>query len=155
MTEGKAGTNEIKRFLKRYLRTRSRITVLQSEVYQIRCLTEQITVDPTKEKIQSSGSKDRLGDTVARMIDKETEIMKEIARAFDVLNMIEESIQSVDDPDEQLVLQLRYIEGLDWYQTAGKMHSSEKTAQRREKDAFEKLSLFVALKSSNMQGGKE
>lgn len=150
MTEEKTGTSEIKRFLKGYLRTRSRITILQSEIYQIRSLTEQITVDPTNEKVQSSGSKDRLGDTVSRMVDKETELMEEVACAFDTLNKIENAIDRVDDPDCQLVLQLRYIEGLDWYETAKKMHSSEKTAQRREKEAFEKLSLFVASKSDTV-----
>lgn len=153
MERKKPGISEIMRFLTKYQKTRRRIAVLQSELYQIRDLTEQITVDPTREKIQSSGSKDRLGDTVAKMVDKEVEIMAEITLAFGALNAIEDAINHIEDPDEQYVLQLRYIEGLDWQETAKKMNVHERTAQRIEDKA--KMSLFVVLESVIIQNEKE
>ena len=145
--------SEITSFLRGYQRARARIVFLQTELGELQDLCERITVDPTKEKIQSSGSKDRLGDTVARIADKETEIMSEVAHAFDTLNEIESALSKIDDPEEQLVLQIRYIEGRDWEYTARKMNVNKRTAQRLNDRA--KMSLFVVLKSGIMQGVKE
>ena len=87
---------------------------LHDHLRELRDLAENTTVDPTREKIQTSGSKDRLGDITARIADISCEILDNISECIDAMQTAEEAIMQLDNEDERIILQERYIEGLPW-----------------------------------------
>lgn len=130
-------------YLGQYLIARKRITKLQGELRSLRDLCDQVTVDPTSEKVQSSGNKDRLGNVIAKIVDKEAEINEQVGVAFDLMNEIEECIDMLEDPDEQLVLQMKYIECKSWEEVINSLAWSERSMFRKYREAMDKMDLIV------------
>ena len=113
-----------------YLNARREIERKREQIQEIRDLCESATVDMSKERVQSSGDKDRLGALIAKEVDLETELLGDISDALDTMSAIEKEIGSLDDMDERLVLQKRYIEGESWDKISEELHVSKMTAHR-------------------------
>ena len=143
LTNESEASYEVREFLWGYQRSRARLRRLQDELCELRSLCESVTVDPTKEKVQSSGNKDKIGEVVARIVDKETEMLEQVEEVVDAMNSVESMLEKLDDPDEQMVLQMVYIERKGWSRIAKELSMSERTAQRLRIKAEQKLSLFV------------
>lgn len=125
--------------LQGYLEARKKIRLKLGQLEEIDNLCKHITVDPTQEKVQSSGAKDRLGALVAKKADLENEIMQDIIDALDTMNEIEEAISALEDPDEQIVLQGRYIENKGWDEISNDIGMSRMSAIRIKNKAISKI----------------
>lgn len=64
------------------------------------------------ERVQSSGSQDRIGESVSRFADKLNEFYAAEDEAYEELNEIDRLIEEVEDPDAARVLVMLYIRGL-------------------------------------------
>ncbi|MBR0085659.1 MAG: DUF1492 domain-containing protein [Lachnospiraceae bacterium] len=137
-----------KEYLGQYLKIKKRIKKLKGELRELRDLCDQITVDPTTEKVQTSGSKDRLGDVVAKIIDKENELLDQVEEAADVMDDIERSIDMLEDPDEQLMLQMRYVEGMSWNDIISSIPLSDRTAFTKHKSAMDRIEKIINIEIS-------
>ena len=86
---------------------------------RLRAIAEKVTVNVTSEKVSgSSGSISPMEDTVVKLIDLSHEINDEIDRFIDLQKEILDVIQKLDDMRYRLLLEMRYINGLDWEETA-------------------------------------
>ncbi len=73
-----------------------------------------MTVDPSSEHVQTSRDPDQIGKLVAKLADIQDKLNEEKLRAMDLMDEIYGAINKLGDPDEQLILQMRYIKMLPW-----------------------------------------
>lgn len=68
--------------------------------------------------------------SVVKLIDTERQIADEYDTMLQLRTQVRDVINALEDPDERLVLRLRYILGLGWDQIGEKMNVDESTARR-------------------------
>lgn len=125
--------------LSQYQICRKEILKKRAEIEAIEALCEHITADPTSERVQASGNKDRLGELASRKADLINELMDAINKALDSMLEIEDMIDRVDDEDSKIILQQRYIEGMKWDDIAEANHYSRSTVLEKSKKAREQM----------------
>lgn len=70
------------------------------------------------DKVQTSGPKDTLGETIAKIMSLEDDINTRIDELVDLKNATLKAIQILPDFDQQNVLIARYIDGKKWLDIA-------------------------------------
>ena len=71
-----------------------------------------------QDKVQTSGPKNTLEETITKIIDLEAKINARIDELVDLKNTTMKAIQSLPDFDQQNVLIARYIDGKKWLDIA-------------------------------------
>ncbi len=100
-----------KQYLNQIKRLDTQINNKQIELEQLRVMSKSITgIDYSSDKVQSTGSKDKLGDIVAKFVDKQNEINKLIDKFVDVKQEAINVIEQVSDVDEYNILHKRYVQ---------------------------------------------
>ena len=95
-----------------------------AEVARLKELVTNITTALKEDVVSGSGSKDRLGDTVAKIVDLQDEINKAIDEYADKKRAVCEIIEALQNPEQIAVLHKRYVEDLTWEQIACDMNMS-------------------------------
>jgi len=98
------------------------ITNKLSELSRLKELVTSITATWKDDVVSSSGSKDKLGDTVAKIVDLENEVNKAIDNLIDRKNQISAILEQLNDPDHVAVLHKRYVLYMTWEEIAYDMH---------------------------------
>lgn len=80
-----------------------------SEIYQLKTMACSITVSNENERVQTSSDKDRLGSTVAKIVDIEKETDRLVDSFIDKRNHIIGQIDGLDNMDYYNVLSMRYV----------------------------------------------
>lgn len=80
-----------------------------AEIYRLKNMASGIFISTDSERVQASGNKDHLGNTVAKIIDLERETDKLIDILFDKRNNIIKQIDSLSNSDYYQILALRYV----------------------------------------------
>lgn len=88
------------------------------------------------EKVKTSLNPNKLSGLVAKMVDLENEINKEIDMLYSLKNDIMHSINLIDNKDYQVLLNLRYLNFLTWEEIAAKMGYSIRHIYRLHKQAI-------------------
>ena len=99
-----------KQYLNQIDRINRMINNKLAEIYQLKTMVCSISVSANEDKVQSSSDKDKLGSSVAKIVDLENEINKAIDVYVDKKEKIVAQIDSVKDIMEYQVLFSRYIE---------------------------------------------
>lgn len=103
-----------KDYMLQYWQARVTVRRLESQQASIRDLLGNVTVDPSSEHVQTSRDPDQIGKLVAKLADIQDKLNEEKLRAMDLMDEIYRVINKLGDPDEQLILQMRYIKMLPW-----------------------------------------
>lgn len=103
-----------KDYMLQYWQARVTVRRLESQQASIRDLLGNVTVDPSSEHVQTSRDPDQIGKLVAKLADIQDKLNEEKLRAIDLMDEIYSVINKLGDPDEQLILQMRYIKMLPW-----------------------------------------
>ena len=69
---------------------------------------------------------DKVGRTVAKIVDMERKIDRDIDDLSALRDEISKTINQISDTDIRTVLEYRYINGWSWRRIAAKMHYTEK-----------------------------
>lgn len=93
------------------------------------------------EKVKTSLNPNQLSGLVAKMVDLENEINKEIDKLYSVKKDIMHSINLIDNKDYQVLLNLRYLNFLTWEEIAAKMRYSIRWIYKMHKEAIMKIKL--------------
>ena len=136
-------TREKKEILLKYRSTMREIEWLEREIQKWRSNAERMTA--SYHAAPASGGSNR------RSIEEAVEQIDKLIRRFmdyqsDLIRtrgMIENAIESLRDPVLQEVLQMRYLDGLNFHQIAGKLGYSDRHLVRLHRAALEKMSLNV------------
>ena len=125
-----------KQYLNQVRRYDRMISNKLSEIYQLKTLATSISVATDGDRVQSSGSKDRMGNTVARLVDLERETDKLIQVYTEKRQVIISQIDSMEDMNFYDVLFHRYIEGKTFEAISEDMHYSWRQVMRIHDDAL-------------------
>ena len=107
-------SNPAKAYLRGYKALIMRRQSLVREIDRLRESITGTTVQLKQDVVSTSGAGDRLGDTVARIVDAEAALRPVLDDITQQIAGIMAAIESVPDEMQKTVLTLRYIEGLDW-----------------------------------------
>lgn len=93
-----------------------------SELESLRELCLSVTSTWKEDVVQSSGSGDKLGDAIAKIIDLQNEINEDVDRFVDLKREIMTVIDKLDDPCMIEILYKRYFKYEKWEQIAYEMN---------------------------------
>ena len=77
-----------------------------------------------------SSSQQRMQDTIAKIVDLEREINRDIDRLVDMKRAVRLAINAMANPEERLILELRYLCYKGWPEIAEKADCSESNVYR-------------------------
>lgn len=110
--------NPAKRFLRNYRALMIRRESMTREIERLRESVTGTTVQLKQDVVSTSGAGDKIGDTVARIVDAENALGPVLNEIDQRIADIMKAIESVPDEMQKTVLTLRYIESLDWLTVA-------------------------------------
>jgi hypothetical protein len=109
----------VKKFLERAFYLDKLIEADKRELKDLRELSRSIrSVDLSEDRVQSGGRTDRVAATVAKIVDLERLIQKEIGRYVLAKRKIRNKIDGVTDQRLRLILQERYLRFQSWDEIA-------------------------------------
>lgn len=119
-----------KEFLKSYGRAKSEKKRLGYRLAEMKATCEypkSITIsDMPKAKIRLTD----LSDYVAKYESALLKALEANDRQLELLQRVERQIDVLEDPEEKMVLELKYIQGMEWEEIAKEMGVSRSTAAR-------------------------
>ena len=100
---------DTKQYLQQIERLDKMIQNKLSEIYQLKTMACSVTVSSENDRVQTSSDKDRLGSTVAKIVDLEKETDRLVDRFIDKRSHIISQIDGLDNIDYYHVLSMRYV----------------------------------------------
>lgn len=99
------------------------ISRLEERLFELETKATQITTRLSKEPKGTPILEDKLGETVAKMVDLQNEINEQLAEYYEKVKVIEQAISKLP-PREALLIRLRYIEQKRWEEICVEMNYS-------------------------------
>ena len=115
-----------KDYMLQYWQARVTVRRLESQQASIRDLLGNVTVDPSSEHVQTSRDPDQIGKLVVKLADIQDKLNEEKLKAMDLMDEIYRAINKLGDPDEQLILQMRYIKMLPWSKVEKELEKAQR-----------------------------
>ncbi|QRN86890.1 DUF1492 domain-containing protein [Clostridia bacterium] len=108
--------------------------VVESKLEQLetlKSLSMKVTSSFTAERICGGNTpKSKMESAIVKVIDMENEISDDIDRLVDLKKDIQDTINKMDDINQQLLLELRYLNGKGWDEIAVSMRYDPRTVFR-------------------------
>lgn len=79
------------------------------DLAELRAMSTSVSAPIKEVNVQTSGDKDRLGNTIAKIVDLETQINAMIDKYIDKKALIVSQIEQIENPKYYEVLYLRYV----------------------------------------------
>ena len=123
---------QAKEYLQQAFRLNARIDANKQELERLRSYAECVKSmsDLQPDKVQTSGAGDRMGDTVARIVDFEREIQLDIDTLIELMGIIKDQLNLIPNDKFRLILQKRYINFQKWDDIAFDLGFSNQYAHR-------------------------
>lgn len=80
-----------------------------SEIYRLRQLVSSVSISTDSERVMSSGSQDRMGDAVSKIVDLQNEVAEEIESYTRKRQEIISRIDMMQDINHHTILFERYV----------------------------------------------
>lgn len=103
-----------KEYLSQAYRIDQRINAKLEQLENLRALSRKTTVSYGSEPVSHTRNVTSMEDTIVRLIDLENEINADIDRLVDLKREIYDVLRHVQDPELQLLLELRYLCFKNW-----------------------------------------
>lgn len=112
------------------------------ELEQLEALATKVTSVNSGDRVQASGSQDKMADTVIKILELKQEINADIDRLVDLKCEIIPLIDAVQDADLIDVLYKRYIQGKKWEEIALEMHYTFRWVLKLHGRALQKIDMI-------------
>lgn len=126
-----------KEYLNRAYRLKDKIASNLRQLEALESEATNVTVN-FNPKVQG-GTGNGVEQIIFKIIDLKEKIKAETERYIDTLDEIRGTIDKVKDPDENLLLTLRYIEFMKWEEIMEKMNFSETQVHRVHRIALKNI----------------
>ena len=93
-----------------------------NDLFALRTMVTKITATISPVVASGTGSQDKLGDAIAKIVDLQNEINQAIDKYVDTKREVSAVLDKLQDPDHVKVLHKRYIEYKPWEQIACEMN---------------------------------
>ena len=128
-----------KEYLSQAFHIDQRISSKLSQVMRLREAATSCTATLSDMPRPDSPSHERMADTICKIVDLEREINEDIDRLVDLKAEARRAINAVSDPDQQLILELRYLCYKPWLEIAEAMGYSEAGVYKLHGKALRKI----------------
>ena len=128
-----------KEYLSQAFHIDQRISSKLSQVMRLREAATNCTATLTDMPRPDSPSRQQMTDTICKIVDLEREINEDIDRLVDLKAEARRTINAVSDPDQQLILELRYLCYKPWNEIMTELGYSEPTVYRLHGEALKKI----------------
>jgi len=132
-----------KEYLEQAYRLDQRIDSKLMQVSALRSMVEKRASIIRKDPIQHSLNETLQEDVIIKIVDMERETDAEIDRLVDLKREISRMIGMIDDPELQVLLELRYLNYLKWSEIADKMHCTDNNIFKMHRRALEKMEEMI------------
>ena len=126
-------------FLSQAYRLNLRIDSKLEQIASLNELATKCTSTITSMPRNPNRSVSSMADAVAKIVDLQTEIDRDIHRLIDIKRRIVASIKAVDNKEYQTLLELRFLCGCKWEEVAIKMGYSIQHTYRMRDRALRKV----------------
>lgn len=131
-----------KEYLKQAYRLDMLIKAMNQEIEELRRLSTTVQSLQYGERVQTSRNTEaRFVKILFRIEEYEEQIAKKMDQHVKLKKQISEVINAIDNPDEKLVLHLRYIQGETWESIGETLFVDERTVRRWHSKALNKITL--------------
>ena len=128
-----------KEYLSQAFHIDQRISSKLSQVMRLREAATNCTATLSDMPRPDSPSRQQMTDTICKIVDLEREINEDIDRLVDLKAEARRAINAVSDPDQQLILELRYLCYKPWSEIMEELGYSEPTIYRLHGEALKKI----------------
>jgi DNA-directed RNA polymerase specialized sigma subunit len=128
-----------KEYLSQAFHIDQRINSKLEQVMKLRETSTKATATLSDMPRGDSPNVHRMEDTIVKIIDLENEINRDIDRLVDLKRDAREVINRLSDPDQQLILELRYLCYKSWTQIMEALDYSETSVYRLHGQALKNL----------------
>lgn len=118
-----------KEFFQRNYYLEQRVNSRLRRLSDLRQLAGRVTSSLSREPVSGSADVHKLDGTIAKIVDMEREINEDIDRLVGAKREAMAVIRQVEHPDQQLVLELRYLDFKSWPAIAEEMGLSPRWVQ--------------------------
>lgn len=136
-----------KEYLDRIYFLNKKIDAKIAELEVLGSLLTKVNKELSPDVVQSSGSKDTLGDTVAKIVDLQKEINNMIDEYVDEYQEVVNIIEQVSDSKEYDLLHKRYIQGKTWAEISREWDNSNTWVHEVKRNAFESVQKILDKKA--------
>lgn len=136
-------TAEVKRKLRAVWYCQRRIDRNNERLQRLRSKAEKITTSFSDTPGHGSGPGDRVGEYAALIVDMETSILRDSSEMWQTIKETELIISQLDDYQERLVLEYRYVDCRPWLDIALIMNYDVRTIYRIHGRALVNLANLV------------
>lgn len=133
---------DTKQYLQQIERLDKMIQNKLSEIYQLKTMACSVTVSSENDRVQTSSDKDRLGSTVAKIVDLEKETDRLVDSFVDLKKEIMSIISMIKSERHREILFKKYFEQKSLYAIAEELGMTDrgcKKAHKRALEEFEKI----------------
>ena len=128
-----------KEYLSQAMHIDQRIGSKLEQVMRLRETAMNCTATLSDTPRPDSPNQQRMADTICKIVDLEREINEDIDHLVDLKAEARRAINAVSDPDQQLILELRYLCYKPWLEIAGAMGYSEAGIYKLHGKALKKI----------------
>lgn len=132
-----------KSFLQQAHRTEQRVNSRLRRLSMLHSLATQVTSWLGGESVSGSGNPQRMEDTIAKIVDLERSINGEIDRLVDQKRAVMDTIEQVGNPDQQLILEYRYLDYKSWPEIAEELGFSPRWVQELHERALASIEKII------------
>ena len=131
-----------KEYLRRGIRLTEHINSYVEEIKSLRLLASEISAPSFEEHYGSTRSTEApFTRHVVKLIDMENQLDQKIAELVTLKTEINAAIDSVKDPDERLLLRMRYVNNCSWEEISSALNLCLRTVHRLHATALQKFSV--------------
>lgn len=139
--------NAAKEFLQQVRLCDMHINEKLEEKERLKELTTKITSAWKDDvSVSGSGSQDKIGDAIARIVDLEAEIDRAVDKFVDTKKEVSEIIDKIQNPDQVSVLYKRYFQFKTWEQIACEMHMTYRNVCYVHGRALQTVEVLLAIR---------
>lgn len=80
-----------------------------SDIYRLEAMAVNMSIAPKNDKVQASGSKDILGDSIAKVVDMKNEVVELVDTYYDKRQTIIKQIDDIPNDEYRDVLTQRFV----------------------------------------------
>ena len=113
-----------KKYLQQIRLYDSHINTKLEDLHQLKEMVTKITPTLKDDVVSGGGNQDKLGDAIAKIVDLEEEVNRDIDSYVNAKQEISNTFEKISDPDQLQVLHKRYVQYKTWEQIACEMNMS-------------------------------
>ena len=135
-----------KDYLNQAFQIEKRIAAKLEQIESLRVIVTRVTVTLSDVKVQSSLPTSRMENVIAKMMDLEEELKTDMEELIAIKSEVMRTIRLVPDPEQQLILEKRYLCYEKWEDISVDLNISVQHTFRLHGEALKKVEEILKMR---------